>query len=101
MKILIVEDDSILLKNLSGILIKEGFAVDSSESKEKGVVQLEVNEYDCVILDINLPDGNGFELLKDLRKAANKTPVIIVTALGQVEDRIKGLNLGADDYVPK
>jgi len=101
MKILITEDDQTLAKNLKQVLIKDGFAVDTSNTRGDGLAQTEINEYDCVVLDINLPDGSGFDLLYDLRKAENKTPVIIVTARGQVEDRIKGLNLGADDYVPK
>jgi len=101
MKILIIEDDQTLAKNLKRVLIKEAFAVDVSYAKEEGVAQVDVNEYDCIVLDINLPDGNGFDFLKNLRETENKTPVIIVTARGQIEDKIKGLNLGADDYVPK
>ncbi|OIP57083.1 MAG: DNA-binding response regulator [Candidatus Levybacteria bacterium CG_4_10_14_0_2_um_filter_36_16] len=101
MKLLIIEDDQTLAKNLEQVLVKDGFAVDTSSTREDGLAQTEINEYDCVVLDINLPDGSGFDLLASLRKAENKTPVIIVTARGQVEDRIKGLNLGADDYVPK
>jgi len=101
MKLLIIEDDLTLAKNLKQVLIKDGFAVDTSDTQEDGLAQTEINEYDCVVLDINLPDGSGFDLLKELRKAENKTPVIIVTARGQTEDKIKGLNLGADDYVPK
>jgi len=101
MKLLVIEDDQILLKNLKQVLIKDGFAVDTSSSQKDGLIQTEINEYDCIVLDINLPDGSGFSLLASLRKNENKTPVIIVTARWQVEDRIKGLNLGADDYVPK
>lgn len=101
MKLLIIEDDHTLAKNLKQVLTKDGFAVDVSSMREDGLAQTEINEYDCIVLDINLPDGSGFDLLQDLRKAENKTPVIIVTARGHVEDRIKGLNFGADDYVPK
>lgn len=101
MKILIIEDDQILAKNLKEVLVKDGFAVDVAFSKDGGLMEIEVNEYDCVVLDINLPDGSGFDLLKELRQSENQTPVIIVTARGEVEDRVKGLNLGADDYVPK
>ncbi|PJE63885.1 DNA-binding response regulator [Candidatus Roizmanbacteria bacterium CG10_big_fil_rev_8_21_14_0_10_45_7] len=101
MKILIIEDDQTLAKNLKRVLVKDGFAVDISSTWEDGLAQTEINEYDCVVLDINLPDGSGFDLLSSLRETENKTPVVIVTARGQVEDRIKGLNLGADDYVPK
>jgi len=101
MKILIIEDDQILAADLRKILLKNGFVVDTAASKENGLEKTELNEYDCVVLDINLPDGSGFDLLSDLRKTKNKTPVIFVTARGQTEDRVKGLNLGADDYVPK
>lgn len=101
MKILIIEDDQTLAKNLKEVLIKDAFAVDVTHSKEDGLVEIEVNEYDCIVLDINLPDGNGFDLLSTLRKKEDQTPVIIITARGEIEDRIKGLNLGADDYVPK
>ncbi|RJQ26512.1 DNA-binding response regulator [Candidatus Parcubacteria bacterium] len=101
MKLLFIEDDQVLLKNLKQILEKEGFAIDTAQSKNDGLEKTEINEYDCIILDINLPDGNGLNLLRDLRNSENKTPIIVVTAQGQVEDRIKGLNLGADDYVPK
>ena len=101
MKILAIEDDRELATNLKLSLQKEGFVVDTSRSKEDGLTKIEVNEYDCVVLDINLPDGNGFEILKELRNSKNKTPIIIVTARGLTEDKIKGLNLGADDYLPK
>ena len=101
MKLLVIEDDQTLAINLKRVLIKDGFAVDTSSTREDGLAQTEINEYDCIILDINLPDGSGLDLLADLRKSENKTPVIIVTARGQVEDKIKGLNLGADDYVSK
>lgn len=101
MKVLIVEDDKTLVKNLKHSLCKDGFAVDTAVSKETGLMEAEINEYDCLILDINLPDGSGFDLLESLRKSGNKTPIIIATARGQIEDRVKGLNLGADDYIPK
>src|SRR3989344_7562700 len=101
MKILIIEDDQTLAKNLKEVLVKDGFAVDVAYSRESGLVEIEVNEYDCVVLDINLPDGSGFDLLSELRRKENQTPIIIVTARGEVEDKVKGLNLGADDYVPK
>ena len=101
MKLLIIEDDLVLAKNIKHSLQKEGFVVDTAFNKENGMSEIEINEYDCVVLDINLPDGNGFDVLKELRNKKNNTPVIIATARGQVEDRIKGLNLGADDYIPK
>ena len=62
MKILIIEDDKVLSDNLQKILQKEGFAVDTVNSKTDGLIKTEINEYDCLVLDINLPDGNGFDL---------------------------------------
>jgi len=101
MKLLLIEDDLVLSSNVLKKLTKEGFAVDLSSTIEQSLVSIEVNEYDCLILDIGLPDGSGFELLHTLRQAKNKTPIIIVTARGQIEDRIKGLDMGADDYLLK
>jgi len=101
MKLLIIEDDKILSENLKQSLRKEGFAVDTAKNIEYGLNNIEINDYDCIILDINLPDGSGFDLLKNIRNQEIDTPIIIVTARGQTEDKIKGLNLGADDYVPK
>lgn len=101
MKLLIIEDDKSLATNLSKTLVKEGFAVDTASDLESARIKTEVNEYDCLVLDLNLPDGNGFDFLDQLRLKADQTPVIIITARAQVEDKIKGLNLGADDYVSK
>jgi DNA-binding response OmpR family regulator len=101
MKILIVEDDLTLSENLKQVLLKDGFAVDIANSVESGSIEAYVNNYDCIVLDINLPDGNGFDFLSTLRSKEDQTPVIIATARGEVDDRINGLNLGADDYVPK
>ncbi len=101
MKLLIVEDDTTLAANLNEILVAECFAVDLAQTISRAQVQLEVNEYDCVLLDLGLPDGSGFTFLEALRVAEDETPVVIMTARGEVSDRIRGLNIGADDYVPK
>lgn len=101
MKLLLIEDDLILSKNIKKSLQAERFAVDTVANLEDANIAVEVNEYDCLILDIGLPDGSGFDLLETLRDTKNKTPVVIVTARGEIDDRVKGLNLGADDYLPK
>jgi len=101
MKLLLIEDDLILAKNLAKILHQAGFVIEVAQTQEDGLIKLDVNDYDCLVLDISLPDGNGFDLLASLRQLKNKTPVIIMTARGQVEDRVKGLDLGADDYLAK
>lgn len=101
MKILIVEDDRSLLENTQTQFTKAGFGVDIAGTAEEGLSLLEVNEYDSIVLDINLPDGNGFEICEKVRKQENTTPIIIMTARDAVSDKIKGLDLGADDYVLK
>lgn len=101
MKILIIEDDQSLLENTQTQFAKAGFGVDIAATAEEGLSLLEVNEYDSIVLDINLPDGNGFEICEKVRKQENTTPIIIMTARDAVSDKIKGLDLGADDYVLK
>lgn len=101
MKILIIEDDHSLLENTQTQFMKAGFGVDAAATAEEGLSFLDVNEYDSIVLDINLPDGNGFEICEKVRKQENTTPIIIMTARDAVSDKIKGLDLGADDYVLK
>lgn len=101
MKILIIEDDQSLLENTQTQFTKAGFGVDIAATAEEGLSLLDVNEYDSIVLDINLPDGNGFEICEKVRKQENTTPIIIMTARDGVSDKIKGLDLGADDYVLK
>lgn len=101
MKILLIEDDPRLLENTKAQFVKAGFGVDVSATAEDAYRQVSVNEYDCIVLDINLPDGNGFEICEEIRSEGNVTPIIIMTARDAVSDRIKGLDLGADDYVLK
>lgn len=101
MKILIIEDDHNLLENTQTQFIKAGFGVDIAASKEDANIQLDVNHYDAIVLDINLPDGNGFEICKSIRTLQDSTPIIMMTARDALSDKLKGLELGADDYVLK
>jgi two-component system copper resistance phosphate regulon response regulator CusR len=101
MKILIVEDDRNLLDNTKAQLEKAGFGVDAVTTKDEAEYQLDVNHYDAVVLDINLPDGNGFEICQNIRSKQDATPIIIMTARDALSDKLKGLDLGADDYVLK
>ncbi len=101
MKILIIEDDKDLLRNTKSQLEKAGFGVDVAETKEEAECQLEVNQYDALVLDINLPDGSGFEICKKIRSQQDSTPIIVMTARDALSDKLKGLDLGADDYVLK
>jgi DNA-binding response OmpR family regulator len=101
MKILIIEDDKDLLHNTKTQFVKAGFGVDTAETKEEAEYQLDVNQYDALILDLNLPDGSGFEICQNIRAKQNTTPIIVMTARDSLNDKLKGLDVGADDYVLK
>jgi Response regulators consisting of a CheY-like receiver domain and a winged-helix DNA-binding domain len=99
-KILVVEDDSVLNKTLAYNLINEGYNVSSALSFSSAVIYLEDRTYDLIILDINLPDGNGFTLCEDIKEKYS-TAVIFLTANDMENDMIKGFDLGAVDYITK
>lgn len=101
MKLLLVEDEKQLSEALQQILIKNKYSVDAVYNGEEGLLYALSDVYDVIILDIMLPKLNGLEILKMIRKRKILTPVILLTAKGSVEDRILGLDLGADDYLPK
>jgi len=100
-RILIVEDEPELAQQLSNILKKQKYTVDSASDGEEALDRMYVEPYDLVLLDIMLPKKDGFAVLLELRNAKKKTPVLMLTAKGDIEDRIRGLNMGADDYLPK
>ena len=103
MKILLVEDDKTLSSTIKETLESQTFAVDLVSTIDAAQFQIEefTKEYDCIVLDINLPDGNGFDLCKDIRNKKITTPIIMMTARDTLEEKIKGLNIGADDYITK
>ena len=101
MKLLLVEDEKQLSESLQQILIKNKYSVDAVYNGDEGLDYALTDVYDVIILDIMLPKLNGIEILKMIRKRKISTPVILLTAKGSVEDRILGLDSGADDYLPK
>ena len=101
MRILIVEDATDMAEAIAIRLGKAGMACDMAESCEAAEDFLAVQRYDALVLDINLPDRTGTELLADLRARGMRTPVLMLTALFSVDDRVSALNLGADDYLVK
>lgn len=101
MRILLVEDDKLLGDGIQAGLAQAGFAVDWVEDGASGETALSVEPYAAVVLDLGLPRVSGLELLRRLRAAGNAVPVLILTARDAVEDRVKGLDSGADDYVVK
>jgi DNA-binding response OmpR family regulator len=101
MRILVVEDDSLLARGLTDLLVRAGHAVDRVETGVQAHRALRGASYDLVVLDIGLPDIDGFEVLRWLRARRAATNVLILTARDAVEDRVHGLDLGADDYLTK
>jgi len=99
-RLLIIDDDARLSAMLSDYLGAAGFAVERSLTGREGLAALERGEFDAVILDVMLPDADGFELCRSIR-ARRQTPILMLTARGDETDRIVGLELGADDYLPK
>jgi DNA-binding response OmpR family regulator len=102
MNVLIVEDEKALALEMNEFLSKEGYIVEHAWKKASAEEKIFVNNYDFILLDLGLPDGDGFEVLEQLKSLKNRDDaVIILTARSAVDDRIKGLEQGADDYLPK
>jgi len=101
MRLLIVEDEKGVLQFLKKGFQSEAFTVDVAATGPEGEALALTDEYDAIILDIMLPQKDGIEVLKAIRKAHITTPVLILSARSEVQDRVQGLNLGADDYLPK
>ena len=101
MKILIVEDDQDLREITTRSLEKERYVVSQAPDYRTALQKVEDYDYDCILLDIMLPDGNGLDLLKELQALGKRTNVIILSAKDSLEDKVAGLDLGADDYLPK
>ncbi len=100
-KILIVEDETNMLKGLQDNLEFEGYEVDTAEEGNAGYNKIKNNNYDLVLLDVMLPNMSGFDICKTIRKEGNNTPIILLTARGEEIDKVRGLELGADDYITK
>jgi two-component system OmpR family response regulator len=101
MRVLIVEDDSAIRGALTQALQEDGYAVDASSDGEEGLWYAESNDYDLIVLDLMLPGIDGMELLRRLRAGEKHPAVLIISARDTVDDRVKGLDLGADDYLVK
>ncbi|WP_298247782.1 response regulator transcription factor [uncultured Christiangramia sp.] len=101
MKILIIEDEQEMLENMQDSLEKEEFLVETASSYREAFSKIGTYEYDCILLDISLPDGDGLQILKELKNKGISDSVIIVSAKDSLDDKITGLDLGADDYLPK
>lgn len=101
MKVLVIEDDKSLRKIIREALEKERFVVETAPDYKTAVLKLEDYDYDCILLDIMLPDGNGMQLLSHMKEIGKKENVIIVSAKDSIDDKVLGLENGADDYLAK
>jgi DNA-binding response OmpR family regulator len=101
MRLLIVEDNQALAQSLSGVFRAKGYAVDCASGGEDAEAALHTQPYDLLILDLGLPDVDGCEVLRRLRRRKSRIPVLVLTARDTLQQRVDGLNLGADDYLGK
>ena len=101
MRVLVIEDDSATAQSIELMLKSESFNVYTTDLGEEGIDLGKLYDYDIILLDLNLPDMSGFEVLRSLRVSKVKTPTLILSGLAGVEDKIKGLGCGADDYMTK
>src|ERR1700758_4091839 len=101
MKILLIEDEPELRKSIKQYLNQEGYLVESASDYIKASEKVEDYTYDCILVDITLPGGNGLEIIKLLKENNSKAGIIIISAKNSLDDKITGLDLGADDYLPK
>ncbi len=101
MRLLLAEDEKALSKALTAILERNHYSVDAVYDGEEALAYLQSNTYDAVILDIMMPKKDGIEVLKELRKAQNNIPVLLLTAKAEIDDKVLGLDAGANDYLTK
>lgn len=101
MKILIIEDEKELVRSMAQYLRQESYVCEIAYTASDAFEKVVIFDYDCILLDITLPDGNGLKILEKLKERNKTDGVIIISAKNSVDDRIKGLNLGADDYLTK
>jgi two-component system, cell cycle response regulator CtrA len=101
MRVLLIEDDSSIAQSIELMLKSESFNVYTTDLGEEGVDLGRLYDYDIILLDLNLPDMSGFEVLRSLRVSKVRTPILILSGLASIEHKVKGLGFGADDYMTK
>ncbi len=101
MKILVIEDETELCETIVSFLKEEGYRCEQAGTLGLGIEKVNLYEYDCILVDIGLPDGNGLSLIKELKKCHPETGIIIISARNSLDDKVLGLDCGADDYLSK
>lgn len=100
-RVLVAEDNAVLAQSVARLLREKGYAVDVAGSAEDAELSLRAAAYDLLILDLGLPDEDGLDLLRRVRRRGSRVPVLVLTARTSIDDRVRGLDVGADDYLPK
>lgn len=101
MKLLIIEDEKMLSRSIAEYLGREDYLCEHAYTCNEALYKIAAYEYDCILLDLMLPDGSGLDILRNIKKESPQTGVIIVSAKDSLDDKIEGLKIGADDYLPK
>ena len=101
MRILLAEDEKSMSKALTAILTKNNYSVDAVYDGDEALSYILAGDYDCAILDVMMPKMDGFEVLREIRKKGMTLPVMMLTAKSQIDDKVEGLDLGANDYLTK
>jgi len=101
MKILLIEDEKELLRSIVTYMNKENYVCEAVVTYEEAVEKIDLYQYDCIIVDINLPDGSGLNIISELKKAKSPAGILIISARNSLDDKITGLDIGADDYLTK
>lgn len=101
MKLLIIEDEHTLSQNIANYLSKEDYRCEQAYTFDDAIEKVTLYDYDCILLDLMLPGGNGLDILQVIKQKTNPTGVVIVSAKDSLDDKINGIKIGADDYLPK
>ena len=101
MKILIIEDEKTLSDSIVEYLTQEGYLCETSNNFNEAIEKISLYDYDCTLVDLNLPDGSGLDIIKKIKKSSNTMGIIIISARNSLDDKIKGLDIGADKYLTK
>lgn len=101
MKVLVVEDEKGLAESITDYMVKEGYVCETAATFQEADEKIYLYTYDCIIVDLTLPDGDGFQLIQALKRLAATTGIIIISARNALEDKLRGLEIGSDDYLTK
>jgi DNA-binding response OmpR family regulator len=101
MKLLLIEDEKELSRSIQEYLLKENYLCEAAYSYDQAIEKINLYKYDCILVDLNLPGGSGMDIIRELKENKSETGIIIISAMDALDDKINGLDIGADDYLTK